>query len=428
MDHLKTNHIPIAVLGISHRTAGVEVRDKIALSEDEQLQLMNQIKQRTNVNGSLVLSTCNRTEIYLSGDELAEEIAVLKGTLTNLKSSPYFEDPEVAYELYDHDMAEHFFKVASGLDSQIVGEVQIMTQVKDAYNAAHETAATDAVLNKLFNFAMQAKKKVYNNTFLYDGTVSVSFAGVELARKIFSDLTNKKILLVGAGKTAELVAFHFMENGVKEIDVVNRTLSTAEELATQLGGRGFAMEQLEEALNDVDIVISATASETYVLSSDLLNKVSKLNKRRPMFLIDLAVPRDIDPKAEDIDNIYLFNLDDLQEIVNSNLEKRKEEIPKSQKILVEYLDEFQEWYGQQSMASVIGKLKTHLDQVRLNEIERLKKNLPQNGYAKEIDNLTESIINKVVRQHVKTLKKHANNSERYQQHIELINNLIEPDE
>ena len=365
--------MPIAVLGISHRTAGVEVRDKIALSEDEQKQLLNQIKQRPNVNGSLVLSTCNRTEIYLSGDELTEEIAVLRGTLTSLKASPYFEDPNVAYELYDHDMAEHFFKVASGLDSQIVGEVQIMTQVKDAYNAAHETAATDAVLNKLFNFAMQAKKKVFNNTFLYDGTVSVSFAGVELARKIFSDLTNKKILLVGAGKTAELVAFHFMENGVKEIDVVNRTLSTAEELAARLGGRGFAIEELEKALNGVDIVISATSSENYVLSADLLRKVSNLNKRRPMFLIDLAVPRDIDPEAEDVDNVYLFNLDDLQEIVNSNLEKRKEEIPKSQKILIEYLNEFQEWYGQQSMASVIGKLKTHLDQVRLNEIERLKK-------------------------------------------------------
>ena len=425
MDSQRSKHIPIAVLGISHRTAGVEVRDKIALSEEEQKKLLTQIKQRNNLNGSLILSTCNRTEIYLSGEELAAEVNALRQMLSELKGSAHFEDTDVAYELHDQAMAQHFFNVISGLDSQIIGEVQITTQVKDAYNTAHDLEATDTILNKLFNYAMQAKKKVYNNTFLYDGTVSVSFAGVELARKIFSDLHDKKILLVGAGKTAELAAFHFKENGVEEINVVNRTLANAEDLAAQLGGKGFSMDALEEALDGVDIVISATSSEDYVITKEQLERVSKRNQRKPMFLIDLAMPRDIDPKAEDVDNAYLFNLDDLQEIVNSNLEKRKEEIPKSQQILLEYLDEFQDWYSQQSMASVIGKLKTHLDQVRLNEIERLKKNLPQNGYAKEIDALTESIINKVVRQHVKTLKKYSNSPELYQQHVDLINNLIE---
>jgi glutamyl-tRNA reductase len=280
----------------------------------------------------------------------------------------------------------------------------------------------------MFNFAMQAKKKVFNNTFLYDGTVSVSFAGVELARKIFTDLTNKNILLIGAGKTAELAAFHFKENGVSNISIVNRTFENAQQLAEKLDGKAYRMDELSSALSNIDIVISATSSKEFVISSDLLKSVCKQNNYRPIFLIDLAVPRDIDPKSSAVDGVFLFNLDDLQEIVEMNLEKRKEEIPKSIRIIDEFIIDFLKWYSNQSMAAVIGRLKSYLDGMRLNEIERLKKNLPQNGYSKEIDDLTESIINKVVRQHVKTLKKYSSNPELYKQHVELINNIYELDD
>ncbi len=421
-------NIPIAILGISHKTAGVEVRDNIALNVEEQKLLIATLKNKPNIQGSLVLSTCNRTEVYLSGSELADEIQEIRDWLVDLKKCEHFNNRDISYELFGVDMVKHFFKVISGLDSQIVGEVQISTQVKECYDISHELQGTDSFLNKMFNFAMQAKKKVFNNTFLYDGTVSVSFAGVELARKIFTDLTNKNILLIGAGKTAELAAFHFKENGVSNINVVNRTFENAQQLAEKLDGKAYRMDELSSALRNIDIVISATSSKEFVITSDILKTVGKQTNYQPIFIIDLAMPRDIDPQSSAVDGVFLFNLDDLQEIVDMNLEKRKEEIPKSIRIIDEFIMDFLKWYSNQSMAAVIGRLKSHLDGMRLNEIERLKKDLPQNGYAKEIDDLTESIINKVVRQHVKTLKKYSSNPELYKQHVDLINSIYELDD
>jgi len=286
---------------------------------------------------------------------------------------------------------------------------------------------TDTLINKLFNFGMQVKKKVQNETFLSDGTVSVSFAGVELARKIFNHLAEKEIVLIGAGKTAELAAYHFKEDGVKNIHVVNRTLSKAEELASKFDGKAYELGDLEEVLKKADIVISATSSENFVVTRPMIGPISKQRHHQPIFLIDLAIPRDIDPQISDVDGIYLYNLDDLHGIVESNLEKRRKEIPKAIKIVDEFLKEFQEWMSVYSMTAVIGKLKKHLETLRLNEIDRLKKHLPQNGTMDGVNMLTESIVNKVIRQHMKSLKKYAADPEMYKQHVDLIFNLYELD-
>ncbi len=274
---------------------------------------------------------------------------------------------------------------------------------------------------------MQAKKKVHNDTFLSDGTVSVSFAGVELARKIFSDLSEKNILLVGAGKTAELAAWHFMVNGVQSINVVNRTYERAVELAEKLEGEAYMMDELGKVLAASDIVISATASEQYVIDKALMAPVAKKRHHRPIFLIDLAIPRDIDPAINEIDGIFLYNLDDLHEIVEINLEKRRKEIPKALKIIKEFVGELEQWYSMNSITAVIGKLKQRLDTIRLNELERLKSKLPENGYEAEINYLTESIINKVVRQYVKSLKNNVHDPELYRKQVELIFSIYELD-
>jgi glutamyl-tRNA reductase len=313
------------------------------------------------------------------------------------------------------------------MDSQIVGEIQITGQVKDCYNYAHHLDATDAILNKLYNFAMQVKKKVRNETFLSDGTVSVSFAGVELARKIFGDLTDKRILLVGAGKTAELAAFHFLENNVKTINVANRTLSKAEELAEKFNGKSYTLENLNNALEETDIVISATSSDEYVITKELMNQIIKKKYYESIFLIDLAIPRDIDPKIEDLNSVYLYNLDDLNDIVEKNLETRKLEIPKVLKIIDEYLLEFEKWASTNSLTFIINKLKRHFEAISKNEMSRIKKQFPDNGYQKELENYTQNIINKLVRQHMKSIKKNAGDPERYKQHIDLILNLYEID-
>jgi len=421
------DQIPLGLLGISHKTAPVEVREKVALSDTEQKEALGHIINEFRADGCLMLSTCNRTEIYVSAEDHEEIIEKLKGWLVTLKQTDLYTDSELFYNLNGPSAAEHFFKVIAGIDSQIIGEQQIAGQVKDSYEVAHELQGTDAIINKLFNFAMQAKKKVHNDTFLTDGTVSVSFAGVELARKIFSDLNKKSILVIGAGKTAELAAFHFQENGVKNIQVVNRTYQRAQELAEKLSGTASPMEDLQNVLAGVDIVISATSSENYVVAADIMKKVAHQRRYQPIFLIDLAIPRDIDPAINEIDGVFLYNLDDLEEIVKQNLEKRKKEIPKSLKIIDEFVDELNKWYALNSMNTIVGKLKKRLDTIRLNEIERLKAKLPQNGYRQEIDVLTESIINKVVRQHVKSLKSSIHDPEKYNKQVELILSIYEID-
>jgi glutamyl-tRNA reductase len=422
-----SDQIPLGLIGISHRTAPVEVREKAALSEDEQKLAIRHFMDDLHSNGCMVLSTCNRTEIYLSDDKLDSTLQKIRLYLNELKKCESYTDVDITYELRDHQVVEHFFKVLSGLDSLIIGEQQITGQVKDSYDLTHKLNGTDALINKMFNFAMQAKKKVHNDTFLSDGTVSVSFAGVELARKIFSDLSEKKVLLIGAGKTAELAAYHFQENGVKNINVINRTFERAKDLADKFDGKAYKLEELPAALAESDIVISATSSEEYVVTADMIYPISKKRHQRPIFIIDLAIPRDIDPKINEIDAVFLFNLDDLQEIVKANLEKRKKEIPKSLKIVNEFVSEFKKWVAMNSMTNVVGKLKNKLDILRLNELERLKSKLPQNGYKSEIEHLTESIINKVVRQHVKSLKKAAHDPELYKQQVEMILHIYELD-
>ncbi len=421
------NQIPLGLIGISHNTAPVEIREKVALNEEEQKIVINHIMENIHADGCMVISTCNRTEVYVSNHNIESTIKQIKLWLNDFKKCIEYTQEGTIYEYQDTKVVEHFFKVLSGLDSQIIGEQQITGQVKDSYELTHQLNGTDSLINKLFNFAMQAKKKVHNDTFLSDGTVSVSFAGVELARKIFSDLTNKRILLIGAGKTAELAAFHFHENGVKNMQVVNRTFAKAEELANKLNGTAFRLEELSEVLSETDIVISATSSNDFVLTPDLVKPVSKKRRHKPIFLIDLAIPRDIDPEIDKIDGVFLYNLDDLHQIVKANLEKRKKEIPKSMKVIAEYVLEFQKWVSMNSMNSIVGRLKTKLDTLRLNEMDRLKSKLPQNGYKSEIDHLTESIINKVVRQHVKSLKKVAHDPELYRQQVDMILNIYELD-
>jgi len=421
---MTSNHIPLGLFGISHRTAPVEIRDRVTLNEEEQKIVITAILKQFGVEGCMVISTCNRTEVYVSGDDPQSVVPSIRKWLNEFKNTDHFLNDQLIYEIYGSSAVNHYFQVISGMDSLIVGETQIAGQVKEGYDLAHNLEATDAALNKLFNFAMQVKKRVRNETFLCDGTVSISFAGVELARKIFSNLKDKEILVIGAGKTAELAAFHFMENEMRKIHVVNRTFQKAKDLAETYRGQAYQLDELPDVLRKADVVISATSSENYIVTTEMMEHISRERHHQPIFLIDLAIPRDLDPGIQEIDGVFLYNLDDLNEIVEMNLKKREKELPKSQKIVDEFVLEFQKWNSNNSMASIAGRLKKQLDTLRMNEIDRLKNHLPQEG-LNDIHLLTESIINKVVRQHIKTLKKNAGDPERYQQHIDLIYNLYE---
>ncbi len=417
--------IPLTVLGISHKTAPVDIREQVALSVDEQHDILNALAADEHTHGAIVLSTCNRTEIYLSSDHTESSLSTFHSWFETNKSVSHFRE-EFAYIYTGYDALFHFFKVISSLDSQIVGETQITGQVKDAYNRALELKATDSLLNKIFNFGIQAQKKVRNDTYLCQGAVSISFAGVELAEKIFSRLEDRSVLLVGAGETAELCSEHFRKKGVSTFHILNRTFTKAEALAKRFAGKAFAFDQLESAFTNVDIVISATASTDYVLTLDLIKKIRKQRKNAPLFLIDLAIPRDIDPAINKLDGIYLYNLDDLSEIVSINTEKRLEELPKATKIIESVIKDFEEWFATYSLSSTIGRLKTYFQTIFHNEIKRATKDVTPEAQP-ALDELEKNLTNKLLRQHVKLLKKNGSTTDQ-NVHIEMIHKLFELEE
>ncbi len=417
-------HIPLTLIGISHKTAPVEIREKIAFAKDEQIAVQKSLLNAFDLKGVLTVSTCNRTEVYLSGDLTPEEIPPIREHLNTFKQSTIFTHPQYIYVFQGKEAVHHFFEVASGLDSQVIGEPQITAQVKEAYQLAHEIHATDALLNKLFSFGLQAQKHVRSETFLSDGAVSVSFAGVELARKIFTGLADRTVLLIGAGETAELAAGHFLDKGVGRILIANRTFEKAAELAERFKGEAFSLDEIPSLLAQTDIIISATSATDYVLTREMVEPHLKNRPYNPLFLIDLAIPRDLDPEMDALDNVYLYNLDDLNEVVKMNLGRRKQEIPKAQKIITEYVKQFTDWLSTHASSQIIHRLKHYFEELRLAELKRLNSRLPEDG-KEQIEYLTESLMNKILHQHIQLLKKNIRNPELYEQYLEFLHELYE---
>jgi len=419
-------HVPLTLIGLSHKTAPVEIREKIALSKEEQIDVHRRLLDEFHLKGVLTLSTCNRTEVYLSGDLTESELQHIREWLDNFKQTTCFARDDYTYIFRGKEAVRHFFDVAAGLDSQVVGEPQITNQVKEAYHLAHQGQVTDALLNKLFSYGLQAQKHVRSETFLSDGAVSVSFAGVELAKKIFTSLADKTVLLIGAGETAELAALHFLDKGVGRILIANRTFSKASELANRFKGEAYELDELKHILSETDIVISATSATEYVLTRETVEPQLRHRRYDPLFLIDLAIPRDLDPELNELDNVYLYNLDDLNEVVQLNLERRKQEIPRANKIIQEHVREFINWLSTHASSQIIHRLKRYFDDLRKAELKRLNSRLPAEG-MEQIDYLTESLVNKILHQHIQLLKKNIRNPELYEQYLEFLHELYEID-
>ncbi len=416
--------IPLTLIGISHKTAPVEIREAVAFGKDEQEYIYGHLLNEFQLKGLLILSTCNRTELYLSGTLHGEELHAIRQWLGRFKKTDHFTNEQYFYLYQGKEAVDHFFKVISGLDSQLIGEPQITGQVKEAYNLAHDSGSSDALLNKLFSYGLEAEKHVRSETFLSDGAVSVSFAGVELARKIFTRLNDKTVLLIGAGETAELAAVHFMDKGVGRILIANRTFRNGEALAAKFKGEAYRLEELNKILPETDIVISATSGTDYIITREQIEPFIKKRPYRPLFLIDLAIPRDLDPALDELDNVYLYNLDDLTEITKMNLERRKQEIPKALKIIQEHVHEFMGWLSTHASSQIIHRLKNYFEELRRAELKRLNSRLPEEGKA-QIEYLTESLMNKVLHQHIRLLKKNIRNPELYEQYLEFLHELYE---
>lgn len=332
----------IILIGVNHKTAPVELREKLSFSREETLAALEELKQHPDINEVLIFSTCNRTEIlYVSdSDSSVDDITLFVSAHKHIAVSEF---ASALYELHQDEAVRHIFRVASSLDSMMVGEPQILGQVKQAYRTAVEAGASGVLLNRMMHKAFSIAKQVRKETGIGDNAVSISYAAVELANKIFSDLSAKSVLLLGAGEMAELAVEHLMSHNVKQVLVANRTFENAVNLAEKFRGQAMGFEERESALAEVDIIISSTGATQYVITADQVKKAMKKRQYRTLFFIDIAVPRDIDPKINALSNAYVYDIDDLKTIVTSNIQQREQETVKAERFVAQAVVKFRNW-------------------------------------------------------------------------------------
>ncbi|TLS39215.1 glutamyl-tRNA reductase [Pseudalkalibacillus caeni] len=399
----------ILVVGLNHKTAPVEIREKLSFNENDLPEALTKLRNSKSILECVIVSTCNRTEVYIVADQLHTGRYYTKAFL-----SDWFEIEKDEFSPFlvirENEAAiEHLFRVACGLNSMVLGETQILGQVRDSFLLAQENNTTGTIFNQLFRQAVTLAKRSHSETEIGENAVSVSYAAVELAKKIFGGLEQKKVLIVGAGKMGELTAKHLQSNGVKEVTVVNRTLEKAQELAEKFFGQAKAMNLLQSALSDADIVISSTGATDYVITPELVKPILKKRKGRPLFMVDIAVPRDLDPSLSDFESIFLYDIDDLEGIVETNLEERQKEAEKIELMIEADLVAFQEWLNTLGVVPVISALRTKALSVQaetMNSIERKLPNLTDRE-KKVLSKHTKSIVNQLLRDPILRAKEMA---------------------
>ncbi|ADC48656.1 MULTISPECIES: glutamyl-tRNA reductase [Alkalihalophilus] len=399
----------IIVVGLNYKTAPVEMREKFAFQEAEMPIALNQLRNMKSILECTIISTCNRTEIYVVADQLHTGRHFTKTFLADWfqlskdEVSPYLDIRE------DHHAIEHLFRVACGLDSMILGETQILGQVRDSFLLAQKEQATGTIFNHLFKQAVTLAKRAHSGTEIGQHAVSVSYAAVELGKNIFGDFTGKHVLILGAGKMSELTAKHLHANGAEKITVINRTEARAAELAARFLGQARPFEQLQEALVDADILISSTGARDFVVSKDMMAQTLKKRKGSPLFMVDIAVPRDLDPALAELDDVYLYDIDDLQNIVEANLEERKREAEKIELMVEMEIDEFKSWLNTLGVVPIITALRTKALAVQAETMESIERKLPDltEREKKVLRKHTKSIVNQLLRDPVTRVKELA---------------------
>jgi len=400
----------ILVVGLNHRTSPVELREKLAFTPQEALGAYERFLDYHLVREVMVLSTCNRVEVYSWAHRGGEEHIL--STLEDLKGVKREELQAVTYVYNGREAVKHVFRVASSLDSMVLGEPQIVGQVKEAFEAALASDATGVILNQLMKKALSVSKRIRTETGIGESAVSVSYAAVELARKIFGDLEKKRAMLVGAGEMAELAAQHLVSHGISRLTVVNRTFTRAQELAERLHGEALPMENLASELVDADIIITSTGAQDYIITRDMVQKVMKDRKMKPMFFIDIAVPRNVDPQVERVENVYSYDIDDLEQVVEENRKRREKEAWKAEKIVDEEVENFLHWLKSQEVVPVIVSLRNWCEEIRKRELEKSLQRLNLNGKeAKALEALTSAIVNKILHPPLSYMKHAASKGE-----------------
>ncbi|NOX38170.1 MAG: glutamyl-tRNA reductase [Calditrichaeota bacterium] len=397
----------IYVLGLNHRFAPVEVRETLSYEADEIPRYLQRLLQDDTFAEAFILSTCNRTEIYVVGKVTAPIQELLERFILETRPAFVSRHRDLFYFLEGEAAIRHLFRVAAGLDSMVLGEPQILGQVKEAFQIATEAGSAGTLLRRLFNFTIIAGKRVRSETALGEGAVSVAYAAVELAHKIFKDLSNLNALLIGAGETGELTARHLREKRIGRLYITNRTFSRAEQLAAVLDGTAIPMRQLPEVLREVDLIIGSTSSREFILTRDQVKALLPHRAGRPLFLIDIAVPRDFDPEINRLPNVFLHDIDDLQQIVQRNLEKRREQVPRAEKIVDQEVQNYLNWRKTLQVTPTIVALREKLEAIRQRELEKYRHRVSPEEFE-HLKRVTHGIINKILHLPIVQLKKYNN--------------------
>lgn len=389
----------IILVGANHRSAPVGLREKLAFSDEACSGTLRKWLTAGVVKEGLILSTCNRVELLAVTDEecTGKRIAELVALLSESSSIAKDELENHLYSYSDEDAIRHLFRVASSLDSMVVGEPQILGQFRKAYSLATDTGAAGSILNKLLPHALHTAKRVRNETDIANSAVSVSYMAVELGRKIFESLSGHTALVVGGGATAELVARHLIKSGVGRVLFTNRTQAKSEQLAQNFGGRAVPFAELAEHLAEADIVICSTSSPNYVITPDMVRAARKPRQQSPIFLIDISVPRNVDPKVGEIQNSFVFNIDDLRSLVLSNIDRRQREAQRAEAIVEQEVVRFREVLRALKLGPAISRLREQMQQIAREELALQREQLGPLSQEQEhaLEDLLLSTIKKI---------------------------------
>ena len=421
--------VNLILVGVNHKTTPVEIREKLAFTKGKIEESVDHLFNFPDIIEHTILSTCNRVEIYARANCQDSAIKSIKQFICDFHQLSLVELEDHFYSYSNKEAVEHLFRVSSSLDSMILGEAQILGQVKEAYSLARDLRSTGLVLNQLFEKAFSIAKKVREETGIAERSVSISSAAVELAQKIFDDLENHTVMLVGTGEMAELAAKHLISYGVKTVYVTSRTYDRAANLARTLNGSALDFEAFKNELHRADIVITSTSAPNFIIKKEIVEKAIHERKNKPIFFIDIAVPRDIEPDVNDLENVYLYDIDDLHVVVSANIKEREKEAENAMNFISQEVTKFNNWVGALDAVPTIVEIRKKAENIRKQEIEKTLKKI---SHLSEDDKqllrqMSSSMINKIL--HKPTIKlKQKTQSEDGHVYLKAIRHLFHLDD
>ena len=411
-------------LGINHQTAPVDIREKVAFAPNQLDEALAGLQQIASVNETVIVSTCNRTEIYC--DIAGDSGDAISHWLSNFHGMSWDELNPYIYQHTNHEAARHLFRVASGLDSMVLGEPQILGQLKQSFDQALNGNSIDTILGRLFQHSFNVAKRVRTDTEIGSYSVSVAFTAVNLAKQIFGDLSEMQALLIGAGETIELVARHLRGQKIGSMVIANRSLENAARLAEEVGAIGVSISDVPEQLVNADIVISSTASQLPILGKGATESALKKRKRRPIFMVDLAVPRDIESEVGDLEDIYLYTVDDLEHVIDKNQRSRELAAEAAQEIINLEVINFQQWLKTHQSADEIRQLRANAETIKQQCLDRVLTQFRQDHDAeKALNKLANALTNKMLHGPTMEMRKALKSDD--QESIRFLQSLISPE-